>query len=216
MKDALPALDRNEKYVALTFDDGPNNSSTLDLLNILKVNNVKATFPILKRTVDQNPDVAKQVHDEGHEVACHLYSHPQLNTLSTDELQSEMNKANKAKKASLFATGLLFGNICYSNVILYRIDTETIGMPIIQWNIDSLDWKTKNSEAINNVVKQSLFNELIILIHDIHHESVKAVPRLFFLLRCEGYEFVTIDQLLSGKQKPLHRPSYLNDERLVD
>ena len=51
--------------------------------------------------VDQNPDVAKQVHDEGHEVACHLYSHPQLNTLSTDELQSEMNKANKANKAIL-------------------------------------------------------------------------------------------------------------------
>lgn len=60
IKDALPALDENKKYVALTFDDGPNNSSTLDLLNILKTNNVKATFFMLGQMVDQNPDVAKQ------------------------------------------------------------------------------------------------------------------------------------------------------------
>ncbi|WP_208789203.1 polysaccharide deacetylase family protein, partial [Enterococcus gallinarum] len=92
IKDTLPALDENKKYVALTFDDGPNNSSTLDLLNILKTDNVKATFFMLGQMVDQNPDVAKQVHDEGHEVASHSYSHPQLNTLSTDELQSEINK----------------------------------------------------------------------------------------------------------------------------
>ncbi|MDT2698666.1 polysaccharide deacetylase family protein, partial [Enterococcus gallinarum] len=69
IKDTLPALDENKKYVALTFDDGPNNSSTLDLLNILKTDNVKATFFMLGQMVDQNPDVAKQVHDEGHEVA---------------------------------------------------------------------------------------------------------------------------------------------------
>ena len=90
IKDTLPALDENKKYVALTFDDGPNNSSTLDLLNILKTDNVKATFFMLGQMVDQNPDVAKQVHDGGHEVASHSYS------LSTDELQSEMNKTNKA------------------------------------------------------------------------------------------------------------------------
>ena len=93
---------------------------------------------------------------------------------------------------------------------------ETIGMPIIQWNIDSLDWKTRNPEAINNVVKQNVFNGAIILIHDIHHESVKAVPGLITMLKNEGYEFVTIDQLLSGKQKPLHQYFGMNDERLVD
>ena len=216
IKDALPALDENKKYVALTFDDGPNNSSTLDLLNILKTNNVKATFFMLGQMVDQNPDVAKQVHDEGHEVACHLYSHPQLNTLSTDELQSEMNKANKANKAIFKATGVLPRNIRPPYGAIDKKSAETIGMPIIQWNIDSLDWKTRNPEAINNVVKQNVFNGAIILIHDIHHESVKAVPGLITMLKNEGYEFVTIDQLLSGKQKPLHQYFGMNDERLVD
>ena len=206
IKDALPALDENKKYVALTFDDGPNNSSTLDLLNILKTNNVKATFFMLGQMVDQNPDVAKQVHDEGHEVACHLYSHP----------QSEMNKANKANKAIFKATGVLPRNIRPPYGAIDKKSAETIGMPIIQWNIDSLDWKTRNPEAINNVVKQNVFNGAIILIHDIHHESVKAVPGLITMLKNEGYEFVTIDQLLSGKQKPLHQYFGMNDERLVD
>ena len=73
-------------------------------------------------------------------------------------------------------------------------------MPIIQWDIDSQDWKSKNPGTINNVVKQNVFNGAIILIHDIHPESVKAVPGLISMLKHEGYEFVTIDQLLSGKQ----------------
>lgn len=213
IKDTLPALDENQKYVALTFDDGPNNSSTLDLLNILKTDNVKATFFMLGQMVDQNPDVAKQVHDEGHEVASHSYSHPQLNTLSTDELQSEINKTNKA----IFkATGVLPRNIRPPYGAIDKKSAETIGMPIIQWDIDSQDWKSKNPGTINNVVKQNVFNGAIILIHDIHPESVKAVPGLISMLKHEGYEFVTIDQLLSGKQKPLHQYFGMNDERLVE
>jgi peptidoglycan/xylan/chitin deacetylase (PgdA/CDA1 family) len=213
IKDALPTLDENKKYVALTFDDGPNNSSTLDLLNILKANNVKATFFMLGQMVDQNPDAAKRVYEEGHEVASHSYSHPQLPTLTTDELKSEINKTNKA----IFkATGVLPRNIRPPYGAIDKKSAETIGMPIIQWNIDSQDWKSKNPGAINNVVKQNVFNGAIILIHDIHPESVKAVPGLITMLKNEGYEFVTIDQLLSGKQKPLNQYFGMNDERLVE
>ncbi|GIP73949.1 polysaccharide deacetylase [Enterococcus faecium] len=213
IKDALPALDENKKYVALTFDDGPNNSSTLDLLNILKTDNVKATFFMLGQMVDQNPDVAKQAHDEGHEVACHSYSHPQLNALSTDELRSEINEANKA----IFkATGVLPRNIRPPYGAIDKKSAETIGMPIIQWDIDSQDWKSKNPRTINNVVKQNVYSGAIILIHDIHPESVKAIPNMISMLKNEGYEFVTIDQLLSGKQKTLHQYFGMNDERLVD
>ena len=94
---------------------------------------------MLGQMVDQNPDVAKQVHDEGHEVASHSYSHPQLNTLSTDELQREINKTNKA----IFkATGVLPRNIRPLMALLIK-SAETIGMPIIQWDIDSQDWKSK-------------------------------------------------------------------------
>ncbi|MGN3393784.1 polysaccharide deacetylase family protein, partial [Enterococcus sp. 125944] len=181
--------------------------------NILKTDNVKATFFMLGQMVDQNPDVAKQVHDEGHEVASHSYSHPQLNTLSTDELQREINKTNKA----IFkATGVLPRNIRPPYGAIDKKSAETIGMPIIQWDIDSQDWKSKNPGTINNVVKQNVFNGAIILIHDIHPESVKAVPGLISMLKHEGYEFVTIDQLLSGKQKPLHQYFGMNDERLVE
>ena len=77
---------------------------------------------------------------------------------------------------------------------------ETIGMPIIQWDIDSQDWKSKILEQSIMLLNRMSFNGAIILIHDIHPESVKAVPGLISMLKHEGYEFVTIDQLLSGKQ----------------
>jgi peptidoglycan/xylan/chitin deacetylase (PgdA/CDA1 family) len=213
VKDALPVLDENKKYVALTFDDGPNDSSTVDLLNILKTDNVKATFFMLGQMVDQNPNVTKQVFEDGHEIASHSYSHPQLNTLSTEKLQNEINKTNKA----IFeATGSLPKNIRPPYGAIDKKTAAAIGMPVIQWDIDSQDWKSKNPGTINNIVKQNVFNGAIILIHDIHPESVKAVPGLISMLKNEGYEFVTIDQLLSGKQKPLHQYFGMDDERLVD
>ncbi|MEY8444847.1 polysaccharide deacetylase family protein [Enterococcus ratti] len=214
IKDAFPTLNKNKKYVALTFDDGPNNSSTLDLLNILKKENVKATFFMLGQMVEQNPHVARQVHEEGHEIASHSYSHPQLNTLPKDSLQNEINKTNKA----IFkATGVLPQNIRPPYGAIDKSSAETIGMPIVQWAIDSQDWKLRNSDAtIKNILNQPIYNGAIILLHDIHRESVIAVSRLITILKNKGYEFVTINQLLSGKQKPLYQYFGMNDKRIVD
>lgn len=213
VKDALPVLDENKKYVALTFDDGPNDSSTLDLLDILNQNDVKATFFMLGQMVEQYPDSAKKIAESGHEIASHSYSHPQLNTLSTDDLKDEIFKTDKA----IFkATGSLPRNLRPPYGAIDQKSAETIGMPIIQWDIDSQDWKSKDPGKINAVVKQNVFNGAIILIHDIHPESVKSVPGIIRMLKDEGYTFVTVDQLLAGKQKPLHQYFGMSDERVVE
>lgn len=213
VKDALPVLDQNKKYVALTFDDGPNNSSTLDLLDILQQSDVKATFFMLGQMVAQYPDSAKKVAEAGHEIASHSYSHPQLNTLSTEDLKEEIFKTDKA----IFdATGTLPRNLRPPYGAIDKQSAETIGMPIIQWDIDSQDWKSKDPGKINAVVKQNVFNGAIILIHDIHPESVKAVPGIIKMLKEEGYTFVTVDQLLNGEQRPLHQYFGMSDERLVE
>lgn len=213
VKDALPVLDENKKYIALTFDDGPNDSSTLNLLDILKENDVKATFFMLGQMVAQYPDSAKKVAEAGHEIASHSYSHPQLNTLSADDLREEIIKTDEA----IFkATGTLPRNLRPPYGAIDKKSAETVAMPIIQWDIDSQDWKSKDPGKINAVVKQNAFNGAIILIHDIHPQSVKAVPGIIKMLKEEGYTFVTVDQLLAGKQKPLHQYFGMTDERLVE
>ena len=213
LNNALPSLDPNKKYVALTFDDGPNSTSTMDLLNILQENDVKATFFMLGQMVEQYPQAAKKVQEAGHEIASHSYSHPQLNTLSAEDLQAEVTKTNKA---IYNATGLLPRNLRPPYGAIDKQSAETIGMPIIQWDIDSQDWKLKDPKKINALVQQNVFNGAMILIHDIHPKSVKAVPGVIKMLKNEGYEFVTVDQLLEARQKPLHQYFGMNDERLVD
>ncbi len=83
-------------------------------------------------------------------------------------------------------------------------------MPIIQWDIDSQDWKLKDPKKINALVQQNVFNGAMILIHDIHQicESRTGVIKM---LKNEGYEFVTVDQLLEARQKPLHQYFGMND-----
>lgn len=212
IKDALPQLDEQKKYVALTFDDGPNNTTTPYLLDILKDNNVKATFFMLGQNVEQNEAVVKRVFDEGHEIASHSYSHPNFTTLSADEIREQIFKTDKA----IFnVTGTLPRNLRPPYGAIDANSADLVGMPIIQWNVDSMDWKLKNPAKIAASVQQNVYDGSIILLHDIHDESVKSVPAIITELRQENYEFVTVDELLSQSQKPLHQYFSMHDERVV-
>ncbi len=92
---------------------------------------------------------------------------------------------------------------------------KTIGLPIIQWNVDSEDWQVKNKDLIVNKVIDTVENGSIILIHDIHERSVESIPEMVSQLRKRGYEFVTISELLSYGQKPLNQYFGLADQREI-
>lgn len=213
VKDALPVIDPKKKYIALTFDDGPNSVTTPKLLDILKEKNAKATFFMLGENVSANQELVKRVHEEGHEVASHSYSHPQLTTLNAEQVQEEVRKTDKA----IFeASGILPRNIRPPYGAIDGATAKTIGKPIIQWDIDSEDWKSKNAAIITPRVTGSAYNGAMILMHDIHSETIAAVPGIIDTLQAQGYEFVTIDTLLAGKQKPLHQYFGMTDERYVE
>lgn len=207
---SIKELDTEKKYVALTFDDGPNDTSTIELLEKLKKENVKATFFVLGQMVDRNPEVAKQIVREGHEIGSHSYTHPDLTQLNSSEIKEEVLKTDKAV---FHATGVLPKNFRPPYGAINGSVAQKIGLPIIQWNVDSEDWKVINKELIVDKVVQSVEHGSIILLHDIHETSVNSIPEIVNQLKKNGYEFVTVSELLSYSQKPLNQYFGINDNR---
>ena len=201
IKGAIPSLKSGQKYVALTFDDGPNPSTTPQLLNILKQKNVKATFFMLGNSVNANPQIAKRVANEGHQIGSHSYSHPQLTGLGASQIQSQMRSTDKA---IYFATGKLPTTFRPPYGAINRNVSNTVSKPAIMWSIDTRDWESRNPTAINNVVNRNIHNGAIILLHDIHQPSVNSVSTMIDNLKRQGYQFVTIDEMYQMQQRPLH------------
>lgn len=212
LKDAKPSLEAGKKYVALTFDDGPNPSTTPQVLDTLKSKGAHATFFLLGQNVDANKELVKRIYDEGNEVASHSYDHPLLTSLNDDQIKAEIQKTDKA----IFqACGVLPRNIrAPYGAADARVGTIT-GKPFIHWSVDSEDWKSKNAAAIISQIKNTLYEGSIVLMHDIQPATVEALPTVIDNMRAEGYEFVSVDTMLQKSQKPMFEYFANNDNRAL-
>lgn len=206
------ALDPNKKYISLTFDDGPNPITTPKLLDILKEKGVTATFFMLGQNVSKNEEITKRVFDEGHEVASHSFSHPNLTTLDATAISDQVDTTDKAIYK---ATGTLPTDFRPPYGAVNKEVAEIIGKPIIQWSVDSQDWQSHNTNAIVKRVNETAYNDSIVLMHDIYPETIDAVPTIIDNLRAAGYEIIPSKQLLMSKARPLHMYYGSTDERLV-
>lgn len=202
----------SSKLIALTFDDGPNSTTTPQILDILKQNKVLGTFFMLGKMVDANPTMAKRVQAEGHEIGSHTYNHQYLGKLSAADLKLEVNAADKAIYE---ATGVLPKLLRPPYGAITAAGAKVAGKAIIQWDIDSLDWKLNNATAVIQTVQKQIQNGGIILMHDIHTDTVQALPTLIVQLKNQGYQFVTIDQLFQQQERPLYQYFGQTDSRLV-
>ncbi|WP_071130382.1 polysaccharide deacetylase family protein [Enterococcus timonensis] len=196
-----PALDPNKKYISLTFDDGPNAVTTPQLLATLKEKGVKATFFSLGENAAENPDILKQIVADGHELANHTYNHAVLSDLTPEEVAKEVRDTSKVL---YLATGKLPRYVRPPYGAVKADIAEAIGLPAIQWNVDSDDWELKNAELIKNKVVRASGSGTIVLIHDIHQESVDSVGGIIDELQAQGFEFISIEQML-GVTKPLNQ-----------
>jgi len=174
----------NDKVVALTFDDGPNPVKTPELLDILKENDVAATFFVIGNLVEDYPDVVKREYEEGHEIGTHSYTHPEASewkSLSAAEQLEQYTKANDAIEA---ATGLrtLFDRPPGGN--LTEEQAEEIGREQILWSTDPEDWKYKDTDSA------------VVLSHEIYQSTVDAYARIIPELKEKGYKFVTVSQMM--------------------
>lgn len=183
-----------KKYVALTFDDGPSPKTTPELLDILRKNNVKATFFVLGKLVATYPEIVKREYDEGHEIASHTWSHPNLKTLSKDAILREINNTDEKIKEVIWKAPTLLRPPYGSHT--KEIDNLS-GKIIVLWDVDSLDWKYRNAEKNYKSAMPQITNWSIILFHDIHKPSVDTIDRLVKTLKSQGYEFLTVTELLN-------------------
>ena len=182
--------------VALTFDDGPHSKNTDDILNILSKYNAYATFFMLGSNAEKYPDVVKRVFDAGNEIGIHTWSHKELTKLSSDEIKKEVdNTASKIEKITGKRPTLVrppYGSI-NENV------KNAIDNPLILWNVDSLDWKSRDKEKIVPLVLNDVQDGDIILLHDIHSTTVPAVEEILKYLVENDYQVITVSQMLNAK-----------------
>ncbi|NBJ71192.1 MULTISPECIES: polysaccharide deacetylase family protein [Clostridia] len=191
----------NGKYVALTFDDGPSPQGTPKILKTLEKFDAKATFFMLGSQVDYYPDLARKVVEEGHEIANHTNSHPNLSKMSDAIIKKELDYTNeKIKEVTGISPSLIrppYG-IYNDNVIKYAKENN---QSTILWSVDSLDWKNRNGSAIQKIVQNEITPGAIVLLHDIHSTTADALPKLLKTLKQAGYQFITVSQLLDWKGK---------------
>lgn len=179
--------------LALTFDDGPNPTSTPVLLDGLKKRGVKVTFFVIGSNAKKYPDIIKREAEEGHIVGNHTYNHVEITKVSEEVARKEIMDTSKlVEEITGQPTQYMrppFG------AWQKELEMELEVMPVL-WNVDPLDWTTENEDEIVNKVVTDVKENDIILLHDCYISSVNAALRIVDILQKEGYEFVTVEELI--------------------
>ncbi len=188
-------------YLALTFDDGPSKEYTGMLLDELKKRHMKATFFMVGQNVADNPDLVKRMVAEGHEVANHSWTHPAFAKMSDDAVRNEIQKTQDAIVAACGVKPTLmrppYGSITQSQK---KWIPAEFGTQIILWSVDPLDWKKPGESVVRSRIVSGAEDGAIILAHDIHGSTVRAMPETFDQLIAKGFQFATVSELLAMEQ----------------
>ena len=192
--------DEVKPVVALTFDDGPNASSTPILLDGLKERKVRATFFLIGENVekDENEKIVKRMYEEGHLIGNHTYTHCNLSKLETGEAKKELEQTDTViekitGKQPVFVRAP-YGELPVDSVPENGdVDRQRF---YIGWTVDPLDWMTEDTGAVVKTVVEEINPGDVILLHDCYPSSVQAAIRIVDLLQGKGYEFVTVDHLI--------------------
>ncbi|MDJ0555078.1 MAG: polysaccharide deacetylase family protein [Microcoleaceae cyanobacterium MO_207.B10] len=203
------ALKRKDKVIALTFDDGPWDEITEKVLEILDENNIKATFFVVGQHLNRRQEIGKKITEAGHVIGNHTWNHPdQSGKMSEDRIKSEIGRTAELIYKITGRTTTLFrppGGVLTNGLADYAKERKHT---IVLWSADSVDWYYKSPQKITKKVMDKASNGGIILLHDgggPRDHVVQALPTIISKLKKQGYEFVTIPELLTIKDKELHQ-----------
>lgn len=187
---------KNEKYIALTFDDGPADE-TNTILDILKELDVKAAFFSIGKNAEKFPALVKRWDEEGHLVGNHSYAHGfNFDWQSSDKMAMEIDRTNQAIQAVINKKPLLFRPpYGVTNPNLARAVKRT-GMHSVGWSVRSFDTSAKNADQLLTRVLSKLKGGDIILLHDSMAVTRTILTDLIIKAREKGFTFVRVDKML--------------------
>jgi peptidoglycan-N-acetylglucosamine deacetylase len=202
------SLARGTKQLALTYDDGPNDPNTLRLLEGLAKHNVRATFFLIGRYVQQRPDIVREVVKAGHVIGNHTFTHPLLTFKTAAEVRKELSDCRSAIQDAVGEHTNLFRPPFGGRRPAVLHVARDLGLEPIMWNVTGYDWNAPPAAVIEKKVSSQMRGGDVILLHDGGHkqmgadrsQTVLATDHLITRYKSEGYDFLTIQQMLEGAQ----------------
>lgn len=187
-----------KKMCALTFDDGPHKSYTPRILDVLDEYGVKATFFLVGTRISSHEDAVRRIVESGHEIGCHTWNHESMRTQNRD---NQLKWLARWKEDLYKALGYEYpvkllrspGGGEDRNTVSV---TKEFGCSLILWSVDTRDWDHQNPYTVCRFVRQKVKDGSIILMHDLYGATAEALPGVIEYLQGEGYELVTVSELL--------------------
>lgn len=191
-----------QDFVALTFDDGPHGQNTSVILDILKTEGISATFFLTGEQVQKYPEVAQRIAKEGHQIGNHSWSHLDLRKMTDEGITAIQLEPTSSLLEELTGVYPKFMRPPYGALRDGSIQVlADQGWQIINWSIDSFDWDPKENSvtAILDKIHRYHHPGAIILMHCNGANTVEALPQVIKLLKDLGYDFQTVEELLTKK-----------------
>ncbi len=195
----IPDPSRQQKLIALTYDDGPS-ANTDKLLDALNRYGAKATFFVVGQQAEYYHEQLAREAELGMEIGNHTYDHPWLNQLSPDEITEEISRNDRIIEGIVgYSTGIMrpTGGGISADLI------NTVTKPMIQWDVDTLDWDHLDADKTTARIKELVKDGSVVLMHDLFAPSADAADDYLAYLASEGYKMVTVSQLAEAYGYPL-------------
>ncbi len=196
--------DPAEHKVALTFDDGPNEPYTSEILQILKRYNVHATFFMMGENIETYPETARAIVQAGHVIGNHSYSHKDLVLDTNADVRRQIEKTDEIIQRVTGQRTHLFRPPYGHEDFLTVHQATRLGYIMVEWTVSARDWRKPGMPHIVSNVMRHVHNGSIILLHDgdkwrhgsDRSQTVDALPKLIMDLRQQGYDLVTVPEIL--------------------
>ncbi|WP_083194981.1 polysaccharide deacetylase family protein [Pararhodobacter sp. CCB-MM2] len=195
---SLNAVETSRPRVALTFDDGPHPTNTPMLLDILARYNAKATFYVIGQNARRYPEILRRMVAEGHEIGNHTYTHPVLSRLGNGTVLNEIDRTQQIVWDIVGAVPVTlrppYGSFSPRQ---QHMLFDNRNLSTVVWSVDPEDWRRPGVSVVANRMLRGARPGAVILAHDIHGPTIRAVPAVLDGIAARGLEAVTISELLA-------------------
>lgn len=190
------SVDTNEKKIAISFDAAWGDQYTNDILDTLDKYNVKTTFFLVEFWAERYPEMVKEIYKRGHEIGNHSANHPKMSQLNQKQIIEELKLTeDKIKEITGYKTFLFrppFGD--YNDRLIKTCEEN--GYYVIQWDVDSLDWKELGVKHVVDRVTKNVSNGSIVLFHNNAKYVIEYLPLVLEKLQKDGYKIIPISELI--------------------